>query len=184
MTSSRTRSRSTTVYYTTAPDLNDQNALEPCNGSFGTVRRVSKTGGLQQSVRVAEGQACPMALALSDDAVHWANLGVGTGLAGSIVRKPKSGGAEVVLARSQGRPTSLAIHAGWLAWNAPASQRVVSCAVPLCEQVVSLARDQANPAGISADETGIYWAVLGTVSENVGDGAVRRAAAPKAAPSP
>lgn len=163
------------VYYTTAPDLNDQNALEPCNGAFGTVRRVSKTGGFQRSEKVAEGQACPMALALSEDAVHWANLGVGTGLAGSIARKPKAGGSEAVLASSQGRPTSLAFHAGRLAWNAPAAQRVLTCAMPACEEVVSLARDQANPAGISADETGIYWAVLGTVAENFGDGAVRRA---------
>jgi len=168
----------TYVYYTTAPDLNDQDAQQPCNDTFGTVRRVLKTGGLQTSTVVATGQPCPVGLALGDDAVYWVNLGAGKALGGSLWTKPKAGGAPAQLVDNLGRPTSLAFHAGRLAWNVPANQRVESCTAPACSDVATLASDQRNPSGVSADGTGIYWVVLGSVGENFSDGALRRATAP------
>jgi hypothetical protein len=166
----------THVYYSTAPDLNEVDPNKPCNDSFGTIRRVDKRGGLQTSEVVAQGQACPLAIALSPDRVYWANIGAGMGLAGSIWTKPKSGGTAAPLVEGEGRPTSIAFHDGRLTWNTPANQRLSTCIAPACADIVTLAADQRNPSGITADTSGIYWAVLGTVAENFADGAIRRAA--------
>lgn len=174
----------TFVYYTTAPDLNDTDAQQPClamddaGAVFGTVRRVKKTGGLQKSEVVASGQACPIGLALDGGAIYWANLGAGRSLAGSVWTRAKAGGTPAQLASGLGRPTSLALFGGRLTWNVPASQRIESCSLPACADIASLASEQRNPSGVSADATGIYWAALGTVAENFSDGAIRRASAP------
>ena len=169
------------VYYTTAPDIDEQSSEKPCTNTFGTVRRVSKTGNLQVSTVVASGQACPIGLALGEDAVYWANLGAGQALSGSVWRKPKvaDAGTELRLANNVGRPTSLVFQAGRLAWNVPASQRVESCTAPTCSDLKTLANEQLNPSGLSADDSGIYWVVLGTPAQNFTDGALRRASLPK-----
>jgi hypothetical protein len=174
----------TYVYYTTAPDLNDQDAQEPCHADvtgavYGTVRRVKKAGpALQTSDVLASKQACPLGLALDTGAIYWSNLGAGKTLAGSVWSMTKTGASQVRLASELGRPTSLAFFGDRLAWNVPASQRVESCATPACGDLASLATDQRNPSGVSADATGIYWAALGSVAENFSDGAVRRASPP------
>jgi hypothetical protein len=171
----------THVYYTTAPDLDDQNPETPCKAAFGTIRRVEKTGGaLQTSAVIAMSQPCPVGLALGNDTIYWVNLGVGA-LAGSVMSKPKAEDVTVMptpLAGNLGRPTSLAFHAGRLAWNVPANQRIESCTATACSDLETLASDQRNPSGLSADRSGIYWAVLGTVNENFTDGALRRIALP------
>ena len=168
----------THVYYTTTPDLNDQDAQQPCNDSFGTVRRVLKTGGLQPSQVVASKQGCPVGLALDEGNVYWANLGAGKALGGSVAMTKKSGGTPVKLADGLGRPTSLVLRKGRLAWNVPANQRVEGCTLPTCTDVATIADSQRNPSGLSADDSGVYWAVLGTVNENFTDGALRRFSGP------
>jgi hypothetical protein len=170
----------TYVYYTTAPDLNDQDAKVPCLDSFGTVRRVLKTGGLQPSEVVASKQPCPVGLALGPDAIYWVNLGVGTALAGSLWTRPKAAGAGTQLLDSLGRPTSLAFHGGRLSWDVPASGRIETCAAAGCsnDTVKTLASEQHNPSGVSADDSGIYWVALGTATENFADGALRRTSTP------
>jgi hypothetical protein len=168
----------THVYYTTAPDLNDQDPEQPCSDKLGTVRRVLKTGGLQASTVVASGQPCPLGLALADDAVYWVNLGAGKALAGSLWTKPKGAGAATQLLADLGRPTSLTLHAGRLAWNVPGNQRVETCTAPACADVMTLAKDQTNASGLSSDSSGVYWAVLGTAAQNFNDGALRRATTP------
>jgi hypothetical protein len=169
----------THVYYSTAPDLNDQDALQPCKGSTGQVRRVLKNGpALQRGETIASGQPCPLGLALGGDAVYWANLGAGTALAGSIWTAGKTRNTPVKLAGGLGRPTSVSFHGGRLAWNVPASQRVESCTPPACTDLATLAGTQLNPSGMSADGSGIYWMVLGTPAQNFRDGALRRAPGP------
>jgi hypothetical protein len=169
----------TDLYFTTAPDLDDQNAMMPCDASNGTIRRVAKAGNANQtSSKLASGQACPVAIALSGDAIYWANLGAGTGLAGSIYARPKSGNAATMLADGQGRPTSIAWSGGRITWTSPASESLLTCTAPACADIASLASTQPNPSGISADDSGIYWVVLGTVATNFEDGALRRASSP------
>ena len=168
----------THVYYTTAPDLDDQSPDVPCTDKLGTIRRVAKAGGLQASTVVATGQACPLGLALSDDAIYWVNLGAGRALSGSLWTKPKTGGAPTQLAGALGRPTSLSFSAGRLTWNAPGNQRIETCTAPACADLATLASGQLNPSGVTADSSGIYWMVLGTAAQNFTDGALRRTSSP------
>jgi hypothetical protein len=169
----------TDVYYTTAPDLDDTSGEQPCKAKFGTIRRVAKLGtAMQTSVALETGQACPIGLAMSDDTLYWIDLGAGTGIAGDVMSRPKSGGTTTKLADNQGRPSSIAYHAGHLTWAAPAALAVFTCLATDCASPSALADEQHNPSGISADDSGIYWVVLGTVAQNFGDGALRRAPPP------
>lgn len=168
----------THVYYTQAPDLT-QKTEDPCDGARGVVRRVRKDGGaLQTPETLATGQACPVAIVLSENAVSWATFGVGSASAGSIFTMTKNGGGPVMLVQEQGRPTSIAFRNGRIVWNTPANQKIVSCSLPTCDDLDEVASAQLNPSGVSADPSGIYWAVLGTVAQNFTDGALRRAAPP------
>lgn len=168
----------THVYFTQAPNLT-QKADNPCDGAKGVVRRVRKDGAaLQSPETLATGQACPVAIVVSDSAVSWATFGVGNASAGSIFTMTKNGGAPVLLAQEQGRPTSMALRNGRIVWNTPANQKVVSCSLPACDDLDEVGSAQLNPSGVSADASGIYWAVLGTVAQNFTDGAVRRASPP------
>jgi hypothetical protein len=169
----------TDVYFTTAPDIDDQSPDMPCMAANGTIRRVAKRGNADQlSVKLATGQACPIGLALSDDALYWVNLGAGTGLAGSVYTRPKSGNAATKLADNQGRPTSIAFYGGRIAWSSPAQQSLLTCTAPACTDTAPLARTQANPSGVSADDSGFYWVDLGTIAASFGDGALRHAPPP------
>lgn len=166
----------THVYFAVAPDLTER-PEEPCNGSRGRIRRVKKDGPANQTPEtLASGQACPVAIVVHDDSISWATFGVGTASAGSIFTLPKSGGTPKLLAQEQGRPTSIAFRNGRVIWNTPANQRVVSCTTPACDDLDDVAASQVNPSGVSADTSGIYWVVLGTVAQNFTDGALRRAA--------
>jgi hypothetical protein len=172
----------THVYYTTAPDLDDRFPDAPCQADaagkvYGTVRRVRKDLGFQTSEVLARNQPCPLSLALGSDAVYWANFGVGVST-GSVWTMPKAGGTPVSLADGLGRPTSLAFFGGRLSWSAPLSQRVETCSTPACADRAPLASDQGTPAGVSADSSGIYWAVFGTPAATFTDGAVRRSSTP------
>jgi hypothetical protein len=169
----------TDVYYTTAPDLDDSSAEQPCTASNGTIRRVAKAGvALQTSVTLATGLACPIGIALSNDAIFWVDVGAGTGIAGDVSTRPKSGGTTTKLASSQGRPVSIVHHAGRLTWAAPAALGLLTCTLPACADVTQLAGEQHNPSGLSVDDAAFYWAVLGTVAQNFNDGALRRIALP------
>ena len=166
----------THVYFAVAPDLTER-PEEPCNGSRGRIRRVRKDGPANQTPEtLATGQACPVAIVVHDDSISWATFGVGTASAGSIFTLPKSGGTPKLLAQEQGRPTSIAFRNGRVIWNTPANQRVVSCTAPACDDLDDVAASQVNPSGVSADASGIYWVVLGTIAQNFTDGALRRAA--------
>lgn len=169
----------TYVYYTLASNLNEGNSALPCDGESGTVRRVRKDGGLQVSTTIAKGQACPIAIALSELEVYWVNLGAGTeASSGSLWTAPKAGGPAKRLADKIGRPTSLALHAGRLTWTAPGFRRIDSCRAPDCSGLATLADDPTNPSGVSADGSGIYWVTLGRDAQLFQDGAERRAPAP------
>lgn len=166
----------THVYFTVAPDLTEQ-PDEPCDGSRGRIRRVKKDGPANQTPEtLASEQACPVAIVVHDDSVSWATFGVGGASTGSIFTLPKSGGTPTLVAQQQGRPTSIAFRNGRLIWNTPANQRVVSCTPPACADLDDVAASQVNPSGVSADASGIYWVVLGTIAQNFTDGALRRAA--------
>jgi hypothetical protein len=172
----------THVYYTTAPDLDDRFPEAPCRADasgvvYGTVRRVRKDLGLQASEVLARNQPCPLALALGGDAVYWANFGVGVAT-GSVWTRPKAGGAPVALADGLGRPTSLTFFGDRLSWTAPLSQRVETCSTPACADRAPLASNQGTPAGVTADSSGIYWAVFGTPAASFNDGALRRSSTP------
>jgi hypothetical protein len=173
----------THVYYTEAPDLFELDTSNPCRANdagavFGTIRRVNKAGGLQTSTVLATGQPCPNGIALDDSAVYWTNFGAGTALSGSVWTTAKASGTPKELVSKLGRPTSLAVFGGRVTWSAPTSQAVESCALPGCTDILSLARDQKNPSGLSADKTGIYWVNFGTNGQNFGDGALLRALSP------
>jgi hypothetical protein len=145
----------------------------------GTIRRVAKHGNADQvSVTLATAQACPLALALSDDALYWVTVGAGTALAGTVYTRPKSANAVTKLADNQGRPTSIAFHGGRITWSSPAQQSLLTCSAPACTDVMPLAKAQSNPSGVSADDSGIYWVDLGTIAASFGDGALRHAPAP------
>ncbi|MDB4945596.1 MAG: repeat domain protein [Labilithrix sp.] len=168
----------TYLYFTTAPDLSGQPDI-PCAATdgitYGSVRRVKKQGGLQTAEVLASGQACPVGLAVDGAGVYWANLGSGGGAGGSVWSAPLDGGAGAQLVGQVGRPTSLTLHAGRVAWNAPGNQRVDTCTLPGCTDVTSLGREQPNPSGVSSDGTGVYWVDLGTSERNFNDGAIVRA---------
>gem|GEM_PF-7002663 len=170
------------VYYTTAPDVDDTDETNPCKqyddsgASYGTVRRIDKSTANQRSTVLVSGQPCPLALAASEGALFWANLGTTGAFDGSVWTSAKNGTGARLLAGKQGRPTSVVVREGHVAWSSPASQSVVACTVASgCQDLLPLAIDQANPSGLSADESGVYWVALGTPNQTFLDGALRRA---------
>lgn len=176
----------THVYYTTTPDLDETDSKAPCKSYddaggavFGTVRRVLKRGpALQKSEVLATGQACPVGLALSGDAVFWSNLGINGSETGSVWTRPKNGDLAKQLVPNVGRPTSLVFHTGRVVWNDPFQMKIESCTPPACTDFAKVATAQQNPSGLGTDGTSVYWAVLGDVGLAFANGGVWRAPVP------
>jgi hypothetical protein len=104
----------------------------------------------------------PSALATDDTSVYWVRAASACGGGYEIVRTPKSGGAEAIVANGQSHPSALTDAGGRLAWfdSDPAGgQRIVSASTSGGSTVVLVAADPCHYRGpLALDGRFVYWA--------------------------
>jgi hypothetical protein len=114
--------------------------------------------------RIASGQYYPTGIAVAD-AFYWTNAGSGKAADGAMMRLA-DGGTPKVVAPAQRNPQLITAYAGRLYWTEMGTGpnytdgAVMTCVGDPCTASV-LAGNQAEPLGIAADATGVYWAAQG-----------------------
>jgi hypothetical protein len=90
-----------------------------------------------------------------------------------VARAPKAPGSKVEFAKNQPNPITLAINEVAVYWAnlsegsyKQGSVRMLPKDASQSSVAISVAEDQWSPSGITADETAVYWGVLG---HDVGD---------------
>jgi hypothetical protein len=125
-----------------------------------------KGGGAKVLVKGAENAANVL---VDDKNVYWQNVD-------KIMKAPKTGGAEAVLAPAGGPIGDIALDSGFVYFTIPGTGtdgsvgRVSKDGGP----PVVLASGQARPAGIAVDETSVFWTSKGTEGAQFKDGSVSK----------
>ena len=152
------------------------------NPDEGTVMKTPLGGG--PAVTLASGQAAPLAVAVDDTRVYWANEGTSTSgrTDGAILSIAKDGSAPAVtLASNQSSPASITIDGTQVYWTnegtsaaAYADGSVMAVAKTSGPRAV-LAKMQQDPLGIAVDSVSVYWTSAGTAANHLTDGSIAKA---------
>jgi hypothetical protein len=125
-----------------------------------------KGGGAKVLVKGAEHATNVL---VDDKNVYWQNVD-------KIMKAPKTGGAEAVLAPAGGPIGDIAIDGGFVYFTLPGTgtDGAVGRVSKDGGQPTVLASGQSMPAGIAVDATSVYWTCKGTAAAQFKDGSVSR----------
>ncbi len=124
------------------------------------ILKVPLAGGV--TTTLASRQEEPLGMFVTDSSLYWVNCGRDCGEVtrnGSLVRLDLRGGSPTTLAAHQRSPGDVVVHGNDVYWSsAPGSEGSGSIlhASLLGGSPTTLA-DRQNPAGLAADESGLYW---------------------------